>query len=228
MPGSIGESIRRARLAQGLTLAELASKLGSAGLEITGAGISHWETGRASPSENKIKKLEQILGLLTVPLAGQEEPPIDAANSIFGVWLRKARTDVGLSVPELARAAGISPVAIYHLEAGRSQNPQSETKAKLERALNRQIPEEVKAEIIEDQKIEGLGALTDFDPHDRRALPNAPGVYVFYDISERPIYIGKAANIADRVLNHFEKFWFKSPIVYTGSYIEIPDEKVRH
>jgi hypothetical protein len=41
-------------------------------------------------------------------------------------------------------------------------------------------------------EIEGVGNLVDFDPHDDANFPSGPGVYVFYDVSQRPIYVGKA------------------------------------
>jgi excinuclease UvrABC nuclease subunit len=50
---------------------------------------------------------------------------------------------------------------------------------------------------------------------------------VFYDVSGRPIYVGKATVIRDRVRNHHEKFWFKNPIVDHAAYIEIQDERLR-
>ncbi len=218
------DRLRRARISQGLTLAELGRKIG-----VSGGRISQWEQGYDIPTDRK-SELELVLGSLEVQPASTSQ--ITSENvlqaSAFSAWLSRARAEAGLSVPELARAAGLSTVAIYNLESGRSRNPQSETKDRLEKALNKSVPEDVKEEINEEQKIEGLGALTDFDPHDQGSLPKVPGVYVFYDVSERPIYIGKASNIASRVQNHSEKFWFRSPIVYAGSYIEIPDEKVRH
>jgi hypothetical protein len=70
--------------------------------------------------------------------------------------------------------------------------------------------------------------LTDFDPYDDRNLPSVAGVYVFYDVSERPIYVGKAATISNRVKEHKDKFWFKFPIVDHAAYIPVSDEKVRH
>ena len=79
----------------------------------------------------------------------------------------------------------------------------------------------------EDARIEGLGGLTDFNPHETNSLPSAAGVYVLYDISERPIYVGMGRNIGKRIQDHDEKFWFKKPIVETGSYVEIGDELLR-
>lgn len=38
---------------------------------------------------------------------------------------------------------------------------------------------------------------------DLDALPEGPGVYIFYGESGMPLYIGKSVNIADRVLSHF-------------------------
>ena len=35
------------------------------------------------------------------------------------------------------------------------------------------------------------------------ALPDSPGVYMFYDNRRTPLYIGKSVNIRDRVLSHF-------------------------
>ncbi|MFA9289190.1 MAG: exonuclease domain-containing protein [Weeksellaceae bacterium] len=34
-------------------------------------------------------------------------------------------------------------------------------------------------------------------------LPETPGVYLFYDVNNNPLYIGKSINIKDRVLSHF-------------------------
>ncbi|GAA4820917.1 exonuclease [Marinicella pacifica] len=36
-------------------------------------------------------------------------------------------------------------------------------------------------------------------------LPNAPGVYYFYDNKDRLLYIGKSVNLKNRVLNHFSQ-----------------------
>ena len=82
-------------------------------------------------------------------------------------------------------------------------------------------------EMKEEASVEGLGVLTDFDPHDEENRPTAAGVYVLYDISERPIYVGMGKNIGIRIAQHQDKFWFKEPIIETGSYIEIKDEVLR-
>lgn len=36
-----------------------------------------------------------------------------------------------------------------------------------------------------------------------KALPSCPGVYIFWDALNRPLYVGKSVNIRDRVLSHF-------------------------
>jgi hypothetical protein len=74
--------------------------------------------------------------------------------------------------------------------------------------------------------IAGLGALVGFEPYDDDALPVVKGVYVFYDRTKRPVYVGRATKrtIGTRVREHAEKFWFKSPVVHAASYLEIEDE----
>jgi excinuclease UvrABC nuclease subunit len=77
-----------------------------------------------------------------------------------------------------------------------------------------------------EQEVVGIGSLTDFDPYDDESLPESSGVYVFYDITDRPVYVGKSSkrSIRTRVREHYEKFWFKRPVVDRGSYITIDDE----
>lgn len=75
--------------------------------------------------------------------------------------------------------------------------------------------------------VEELGRFINFDPYDNKRLPEKPGVYVFYDISDRPIYVGEAQNIAHRIRQHHERFWFKPPIVQMASFVQIADVKLR-
>jgi hypothetical protein len=64
-----------------------------------------------------------------------------------------------------------------------------------------------------DLKVQGVGPFTNFDPHDEYHLPSVPGIYVFYDISDRAVYVGKAQDIAarikDRHTGHWDKFWYR-------------------
>jgi transcriptional regulator with XRE-family HTH domain len=132
-----------------------------------------------------------------------------------------------LTVMELSKDSGITPPAIYRILAGRTSNPQEGTIKKLETAIGEKLPEHAEEEISKEASVPGLGELTDFDPHDQDELPDVSGVYVFYDISDRPIYVGQGQKMSRRIKEHHEKFWFKKPLVESGSYVEIPDQKLR-
>ncbi|MER9962165.1 hypothetical protein NKJ72_14550 [Mesorhizobium sp. M0045] len=159
------------------------------------------------------------------PPSAETDPEV--FENEYGDWLRGALEVKHWQVWELADASGVSPPAIYNILSGRSKNPQQRTREKLETALGSQPKTDAKPE---EAAIAGMGDLTDFDPHDETLLPDVPGVYVFYDITDRPVYVGKAATgtrtIRVRVKEHYEKFWFKRPIVNNGAYIEIKDEKL--
>ena len=62
------------------------------------------------------------------------------------------------------------------------------------------MDESIETAIAEEVNIEGLGEFSDFDPHSDTSLwPEGGGVYVFYDISHRPIYVGQSGNIQRRL-----------------------------
>ena len=198
-----GELLKRARLREGLTQQELADKLGLK----SAASIAQWESGQQTIPDRHRLRLKKILG-------DPSETEFEGTEiSAFGAWLRKTRTGKDISVPELASKSGVSAPAIYNIKSGKSLNPQKETRRRLEKAVGAPIPSDVAKEAEVAQEIQGLGSLTDFDPYDERNLPSVAGVYVFYDVSERPIYVGKAATISARVKEHKDKFWFKPPIV---------------
>jgi transcriptional regulator with XRE-family HTH domain len=146
----------------------------------------------------------------------------------FGEWLRRSREARGWSQAKLADISGVSQPQIWNIEAGKSVNPQERTRRKLSEALGEPVPAPVENEAQEEERVAGLGVLTDFDPYEDELLPECSGVYVFYDITDRPVYVGKAPrrSIRDRVKDHYDKFWFKRPIVDRASYIEINDEQL--
>lgn len=213
MAAKQGKVLREARIRAGLSQAELAEKVG-----VTQATISNWET-IALPAEQR-DRLDKILGL-------DAEASSPAQASPIAAWLNKERVERQLSVPELAAKAGVTPAAIYRIEAGITRNVQAATRAKIEKALGTPLPEGAARELSDDAKITGLGVLEDFDPYADDERPAESGIYVLYDISQRPIYVGEGANVRARIRDHDQKFWFKRPIVESASWIRIKDEKLR-
>lgn len=207
--------IRDARKRVGISQTELANKL-----NVAQGTVSNWERGKGEPSPQQEELLKTILGLgeLVDGTVGQ---------SPLATWLIKARMAKKWSVPELASKAGLTPTAVYLIEKGVTQNLRETTRTKLETALGNMIPEETASEAAEDAEIKGLGSLEGFDPHDDDERPSEPGIYVLYDISERPVYVGEGKNIRTRIKNHEDKFWFKRPIVETASWIKVSDDTLR-
>lgn len=223
MVSSYGNKLRDARNAQHLSQTAVAEKIGT-----NQTTISLWEKDKGTPSADQRRKLELLLGKFERVTDATDAVSQYSRDLAFGQWLTDARRIAGLSVQELAARSGVSLPAIYNLESGRSQNPQDKTRKALENALGAPMPQAVRQEVKKEHEIRDLGSLVDFDPHDYDNHPSCAGVYVFYDVSDRPIYIGQAENIAKRIKGHVEKFWFKSPIVDNGCYIEIPDKSLRY
>lgn len=216
-------ALRSSRLAAGLSQGEVAERL-----QVSQATVSNWELGKTEPSSRQIEELESFLGPLSAEIASSSSATTPSEVSPFGVWLNATRVRKGLTVPELAQRAGVSIMTVYNLESGRINNPQERTKEVLTRALDSDISREAAQATEEAANIEGLGSLVDFDPYDDASLPAVAGVYMFYDISDRPIYVGQSSNIRQRIRNdHVDKFWFKRPIVELGAYVEIKEQKLR-
>ena len=225
---SFGERMRRGRIKNAWSQAELGEKFG-----VTQATISNWEIGRVIPDRDQKARLRQVLGLdhpesSNEGAAGPGEGHADPVGpSAFGSWLNRARVEKALSVAELAAKAEVSAPAIYNIESGRIENPRSETVRRLEKALGKELPIETKNEIREEATVEGVGEFFEFDPHSKNDWPDVPGIYVLYDISERPIYVGQGSSIRKRMQDHEEKFWFKAPIVSQAAYIKIEEGGLR-
>ena len=128
---------------------------------------------------------------------------------------------------QLAEKSGLSVLTIYNIEKGKAENPRRRTIERLEKAFGKAFEKEFEDEVRQASTIEGIGEFQDFDPHDEEDWPSEAGVYVFYDISERPIYVGMAGDISDRMKGHEDRFWFKRPIVERASYIAIKDKNLR-
>jgi transcriptional regulator with XRE-family HTH domain len=175
------------------------------------------------------------------------EKPVDLAapSGGFGHWLRRTRESFAISQMELGRRSGVSNVTISFIETGRTQNPTRTIRDSLVEALNAihqerganarpQTSAALEApkpsDIAEEEAelaIPGLGSLEAFDPFAIDQIPDQPGVYVFYDISDRPIYVGRSKNVRNRVRTHHDRFWFKQPLVTTAYYLRVDDNQLR-
>ena len=230
MSKRLGQRIRRARKGEELTQAALAAKIG-----VSQTLIAKWESGGPGASKY-LKSIEKVLGKIQPVKINSnklrekmEELDVetDLGPSEFGIWLRQERSKGGMSVTELAAKSDLSAQAIYQIEKGKIQNPQKKTRESLASVLKASIPDEIE-NVAETESSVGIGTLTDFDPYSTADWPTCAGVYVLYDVSQRPIYVGKAKQIARRLKVHDEKFWFKRPIVEYASFVTINDATLRH
>jgi transcriptional regulator with XRE-family HTH domain len=208
------KQIKESRIKVGLSQVELAEKIG-----VSQPLVSLWERRKAKPSEEQVKKLSEVLGTTDADGTTDASP--------LAAWLAKARIAKGLSVPELAHQSGLTPPAIYRIEAGITRNLREATRKKLENVLGSVLPADAAQEVAQESEIAGLGTFEDFDPHLDSDRPTGPGIYVFYDISERPIYVGEGSNVRRRITDHEEKFWFKRPIIESASWIRVDDGTLR-
>jgi transcriptional regulator with XRE-family HTH domain len=209
--------IRERRRANALTQKEIADRL-----HVAQATVSLWELDKARPTSEQLKTLDKVLGGLA---PGSESVTEAETQTPVAAWLSRALARKNLTVGEVATKADVSVPTVYNILAGRAQNPHPKTITALEKALGDTF--ESKAETREASEIAGIGELIDFNPYDAKEIPMKAGVYVLYDISQRPIYVGKASKIALRLNDHSSRFWYKRPLVETGAYIEIQNPLLR-
>ncbi len=207
------QQIRENRKRVGLSQAELGECVGAHQVL-----VSNWETGKAVPTADQRAALLKLFNAD----AGVSATP----QASYGDWVSEAREAKGLNRQELAAKVGISEIQVYNIETGRTLNPRDSTRRALNDVLG-PAPQRVYEAVQKAAEIAGVGRLTDFNPHDEDDFPTEPGVYVFYDISERPIYVGESGNIKTRIRNHLDKFWYKSPIVETAAYVKVDDANLR-
>jgi transcriptional regulator with XRE-family HTH domain len=220
------ELLHKARIKTGLTQVELSKKIG-----VSQALVSNWEKGKLAPKDSELKSLTKVFGSIfrneSLTNSDSENQDELAGISSIGVWLNKEMTQSKLTVAEVSTASGIAIPTIYAILSGKIQNPRDSTIEQLEKALKKSLPEETRKEEEEESIVEGVGEMKDFNPHDPNDLPAVGGVYVFYDITKRPIYVGKSKRIDIRVKQHSDNFWFRTPIVYSATYIKIDSEILR-
>ncbi|WP_246252138.1 hypothetical protein [Ancylobacter pratisalsi] len=73
--------------------------------------------------------------------------------------------------------------------------------------MNEVIPEAIQTEIAEQSMPIAGYDWVDFTPSDLETIPEQSGVYVFYDITDRPVYFGKSIkNVRTRVKHHKTRF----------------------
>ena len=218
-----GERLKRARIRNAFNQKELGQKM-----NVSQALISQWESSKSKPANPQKEELKKILGGWAAEKSkGEENGETEISPGTLSAWLIRTRNAKNLSVPELAGMAKLSIPSIYNIESGRISNPRSETIKKLERALGNLLDSEMKKEIQEEATIEGLGEFIEFDPHGNDDLPSEPGIYMLYDISERPIYVGQGSDIKARIKSHEQKKWFIRPIIETAAYVKIVDKSMR-
>ena len=210
-----GKAIKARRKEAGISQAALAEIVG-----VTQGAVSAWETERVAPARQQVEALERFFG--ANGLVAATSPSQD-----YGEWLRGRREAADMSREELAAVSGISAIQIYNIETGRTINPRARTRTAFERALKARAPEELVQAVEDSAEIEGVGRMTDFDPHTEDDFPREPGVYALYDVSDRPVYVGKSANIRARVRTHVDKFWYRSPVVEKAAYVRVDDSVLR-
>lgn len=172
-----------------------------------------------------VNRLAGKFGLSQADLRSQTESGVlRFQNRVMWARLRLVHSDC-----LTRKRRGIFRLTDFGRKVARGETPipwAKEGRSLLRKATPKAMPAN-QSKTEEVGPVEELGRFINFDPYDNKRLPEKPGVYVFYDISDRPIYVGEAQNIAHRIRQHHERFWFKPPIVQMASFVQIADVKLR-
>jgi hypothetical protein len=133
----------------------------------------------------------------------------------------------GMSIPDLVARTGISYAGIWNIVNGKTRSPRPENRSKLAQAVDKIVPAEVEEQIEKEAAVFPGLTWADFTPSDLQTIPQVGGVYVFYDTTDRPVYVGMSkANVRARVKDHQTRFWFKEPLVVRGAFLEVKDSEL--
>lgn len=188
---------------------------------VSGMTISNWENGKTKPKAVDQKKLEKVFGSFNA----QVEKEQDTSLSELSDWLRTSRTSVGYTQMQLAKLSGVNIATVSQIETGKITEPQDSIIKKLEKALGVHDASGSAADAPDPMK--GLGKFQQFNPHDPSEWPKVDGVYVLYDISDRPTYIGRGKPIYGRIKDHSSRQWYIKPFVTKAAYIQVVDKDLR-
>jgi transcriptional regulator with XRE-family HTH domain len=232
--GFEASTLRARREALGLSQGQLARKAA-----VSRSAVSHWETGRGAPDEAQAAALEAVLK--AAPAKGRKaaakkaprkavskakRPPRRKVPPTVAAWLSEQRASAKLEVAQLAKKAGLSPKTVGHIEEGRAPWPRKRTRRRLERILG-ELPEATAERAKEEARVEGLGLLTDFAPHDEEDHPKGGGLFVLYDTGSRPVYVGRAGSVRKRLAQLSGEAWFKAPTVEQAAFLAVEDGPLR-
>lgn len=159
--------------------------------------------------------------------ADSQTEAVPLSDASFGDWLSKEMDTRNISITQLAELTGLTYAGIWNIVKGNTKAPRIGTREKITKVIGVAVPPDV-ANAVERQS-EALPGFewVDFTPSDLETVPEAAGVYVFYDVTDRPVYVGKSkTNVRSRVKDHQTRFWFKEPLVVRGAFLAVPDAEL--
>ncbi|MGE0323132.1 MAG: helix-turn-helix domain-containing protein [Polyangiaceae bacterium] len=212
-----GALLKQLRLAARKTQSDLATALG-----VSQPTNYNWERGYPGDPTDRIPEIESALG---VSFRYQSGPGAENETTTdLALWLQNKvdeKRSSGTTIQVMAAEIGVSVPTLYNVMKGTV--PQPRTLEKLTRYFGA-LPDEVSAEAQAARSVLGLGEYFEFDPYDESQWPADSGVYILYDISDRPIYVGKSSkSVAGRLRDHKTRFWFKWPLVAKAAYVKVED-----
>jgi hypothetical protein len=186
------------------------------------------------PAEEEVSTKEQKVVQEEENL--QEEStkiPVDLTGpGPFGRWLAAELNSKNMNSWDLAQSSDIPEEHIEQIIRGEIRHPMPAVMKSIQESIDEKLDAETIEAIREDSEIEGFGEFVDFDPHgDKSRWPTGGGVYVFYDVSSRPVYVGETGDLHRRMKDYFSPhrrmWWVSQPIVETASFIPVEDTKAR-
>ena len=191
-------------------------------LDVSQPLINHWVKGRQRPNAEMREKLVEVFGAGF----GEEE----TFGRTLGEWLRSKREKQKLTIKELADKTGLSWLGIKNIEDGNIQSPHKATLKSLEKVLGK-LPAVQSKDVEEARDVGGFDFEGTFDVKEWESNAK-PGekiqcIYVIYDKSNRPVYIGQTNDLRSRFKNHEREFWWKEPIAQRFAYIVVKDSEFR-